>query len=179
MRLWLGAAPSRIGRLRSASALALLLSVAEGMPADPIAILRPVRFRDELRNLAPVAGTVLRGVTAGASTSEFAETTTLMVDVPPQGADSIQLCLEMASRDGAYSGTGIYHLASTTGGPYRLDIPTQHAAALRKYHTNEIALLASLAENCERSRSLQVLPIGWGSLPRGSPPIVFVNSQGA
>lgn len=116
------------------------------------------------------------GVLVGLRVTEkdsTADPTRLLIYLPPFSGQG--LCVELVSENSLYHGRFRYTRYDSAGWQI-LTIPTQHGDLLRSYRTHRLAALAHLSPTCEGDPG-EVLPTGWGAVPRAFLLSLFVNPQ--
>jgi hypothetical protein len=114
-------------------------------------ILAPTRFSEAVREQAPVAGEVFRGIFE-VPRSSFLNLRELNVLLPPGPAS--RLCLAIQSKDARYYGEVEYELPPRAEQEkVYLQVPTRHSDVLSRYRTSSVSVLASIAAACRGGKS--------------------------
>lgn len=71
--------------------------------------------------------------------------------------DNIKLCAELSSKDGRYSARLDYPITAKDFGNKIFILPTKYEEKLAQFGTNEVAILASLSNDCNRKPDAYVL----------------------
>jgi hypothetical protein len=122
----------------------------------------------------PVGGDVIVGVMPAGGRGQVG--ITALVAQLPANAQGM-LCVEVTSMDGRYLARHRYQVsapASAVSQPLRF--PTRFADRLRAYPSQELAVLARLASNCDGSSGAFV-PTALGGIGESDTVSVFLNSR--
>lgn len=88
-----------------------------------------------------------------------------------------RLCCEISSRDGRYEANLIYDIEDLKSGYYKFKLPTKHKNELKDYNSNDITILASIGDDCEKDRNYYTIA-SWNDVISASDTIyIFLNSE--
>jgi hypothetical protein len=160
--------------LAVSAALLLLVTAFRAADFRQVRSLEPHTRWEQWLDQVPVAGGVIVGVMSSAAPGRV-DPRFVLVDLPPRPAG--QLCLEVSSQDGRYSGRLEYDVGRVRGrGPVRLYLHSEHEGRLRRYGTGELAVLARLGGRCGDHHGAYV-PAAWNGRRGGDTVYVLVNSR--
>ena len=73
---------------------------------------------------------------------------------------SSKLCVEIASQDGRYGAQMEYDISAQSPGQYLLEYPQKHIKKFAKYHSNNVAVIMKLSNQC-KGKFISYAIAGW------------------
>jgi hypothetical protein len=135
---------------------------ASTLHASTLRTLTPQKIvEDHFTQDVPVSGTLLKGALLG-PTGHKVDLSQLRVYIPD--SHSKTMCVQLASRDGRYTGRFQYDIGGSTPGQYSLLISSQWKSQIDLYKTDELAVLVMFKEDCTPLRPRESIGVAsWGT----------------
>lgn len=140
--------------------------------------LEELTFTDSYIREVPVSGTVRAGIFIG-NPRDTIQNGTFFVKLPT--INTSKLCIDIVSRDGRYSAAIKYDIQNLLSGIYELPVLKKYKNSLnhvQQYKSGDIAVLASLKENCN-STTKGFVPVRWDRPNFDDDLIILINSTNA
>ncbi len=151
-------------------------------PAAQTRTLKPERSTGRWQERVPVSGGIRVGVVVW-QPGRF-NPRELALKLPPKSSTLPELsqlperlCVEISSRDGRYTALLEYRIANEPAGQIRALVDAQDLDKLNTAAAEDVAILASLSNDCRTQSAAVYLVASWGPAKPGEPIAVLLNSR--
>jgi len=167
-------------------ALLLTLSVipAPAFPLDGVAVLELANdpgFTERYAGNTQVNGQFLSGlaIAGGASTHAFTDLKLALTGLSSSYVMPATVCVRVTTDDGRYWAANMYRATERFASPPKVPVPTRYAEQLNIYGSDNLLLLATLADNCNEASGKVYVPAIIGTAGKPAALLAYVNiSQG-
>lgn len=175
--------PDKVNTMKTMSLHAALLSIVAAVALCSVVaaqeqrkiVLGEKQFRESFLQKVTVSG----GIRAGfmfKSASNRVDVHDLFIHLPHDvNEPEAMLCVAMVSRDGRYAASWEYALGSQPSGAIAVTLPSKYQEQIASYSTDELVVLAAIANKDCLSGEMRYVPSSWGGTDK-SEYILYVNS---